>query len=568
MTTVTTLLLADNFTRVDNPTSIGATDGAGSLDPQTWAIPHGQFGILSNQAYRTANITNYNVAAVEMGVSDMDVSITLADLTNSNGSAMGLAVRIIDQSQFYFLMLDRSGGATYSWYVGKLVAGVETYLAASPYLTPAAADGDVVRIRAVGSQLDFYINGVLFASFSDSSFTGTKAGFFALNVTSGGMFDAFSASSVTTVTPATAAAPSGVTAAEILDLPLNIGQVRSTVEWDILDQNLEFLFKVNPITDTVPSVAVNSTATIKRTLSGLYLDPFDQDRINVLTMRIRPYWVLEDALTTRFPLGVFLFSDATRNRTTAGLDLKGTLYDQTVIVNQGLARTYSVADDALITDALLDLAAGVGIAGARIIIEPSDATTYVAIAWRAGTSRYDIMSELATMAGYYPPYFDNDGILRFKLAPSTLVDVPMDHTYNVTPSSRLIDGSLDESDDLINAPNRYLVVSTAATGVEVSGYYDLPASAPQSYANRGYLVVKRIDAQGLKNNAACTKRAQLEAIIDYNSFSWVAFDATPDPRHDIFDTVQYLEENYREVGWTLRLKPGGQHSHRIRKIYT
>jgi hypothetical protein len=359
-----------------------------------------------------------------------------------------------------------------------------------------------------------------------------------------------------------------VTAAEILDLPLNIGQVRSTVEWDVLDSNLEFLFQIHPITSNVPSVAVQSTATVKRTLSGMWLDPYDEQLIDVLSMRIRPYWVLDDALRTRFPLGVFLFSDANRNRSTAGLDLKGTLYDQTVIIDQGLSHTYGLPSGYLITDALTELAAGVGISGTLIQVDVSDATTYIDIGWRAGTSRYDIMSELATMAGFYPPYFDNNGVLRFKLAPSTLVDVPMDHTYNTTPSSRLIAGTLEESDDLITAPNRYLVVSTAATGAEVSGYYDLPASAPQSFANRGYLVVKRIDAQGIKNSAAATKRAQLEAIIDYNSFNWVSFDATPDPRHDIFDTVQYLDNNYREVGWTLRLKPGGQHSHKIRKIYS
>lgn len=359
--------------------------------------------------------------------------------------------------------------------------------------------------------------------------------------------------------------PPNFTAGDILDLKTNVGQVRASVEWEVLDAKLQYLFTIHPDKKSTPSVAVDSTSTIKRTCSGLHLDPTDAAKIDVLTMRVRPYWTFAGH-TDRFPLGVFLFSDANRKRMSSGTTLQGTLYDQTVMIDQGLGSTYGLPTNYPVMEALLELAAQVGISGPGINLEPCDNLTNGAIAWRAGTSRYEIMTQLATMCGYYPPFFDNNGQLRFKRSPSSLLLVEPDHRYNLDPS-RLIKDTLVESNDLINAPNRYLVVSTAATDQEISAYYDIPASAPHSFANRGYLVVKRIDVQGLTTTGEARKRAQLEAITDFNSFEQAAFDATPDPRHDIFDTVEYLYQTYRETGWSLKCSPGGAHSHSLRKLY-
>jgi hypothetical protein len=359
----------------------------------------------------------------------------------------------------------------------------------------------------------------------------------------------------------------GLTPDEILDLPANVGEVRSTVRYTVLDAQLEELFRINPVASDV-SIVVNTTSTVKRTMRGLHLDPVDNARIDVLNMRILPEWIVSTGtLEQAYPLGVFIFSDANRPRATYGLELKGTLYDQTVIVNQGRQKTFNVANNAVVTDVIAQVAGEVGLSGSLVDIDFSSVTVTTPIAWRAGTSRYTILEDLCALAGFYPPYFTNIGVLRCKSAPPSLAGLAPDHTYNAGPDSRIIDQTIVESDDLVNAPNRYLVVNNSGTGGDISGYYDLPDSAPQSYANRGYRVVKKIDDQGVENATQATARAQLAAITDFSTYNWAEFDATPDPRHDIFDIVEYLGENYREVGWDLKLKPGGPQSHKLRKIY-
>lgn len=360
----------------------------------------------------------------------------------------------------------------------------------------------------------------------------------------------------------------GLTPDDILDLKANIGEVRSSVVFDVLDSNLSLLFQINPIMEGNVSVKVNTSSTVKRTMSGIHLDPIDNARIDVFNHRIRPSWVIDTGtVQQQYPLGTFVFSDANRPRSTFGVELQGTLYDQTVILNQGRETTLSIPAGTSITAVLTLLAAEVNLAGSLIAIDPSSAVVSTPVAWRAGETRYKGMEDLCALAGFYPPYFDNNGVLRLKQAPSSLTGIAPDHSYNAGADSRIIDGTLIESDDLVSAPNRYLVVNTSGTDSEISGYYDLPASAPQSYANRGYRITTKVDAQGIETSAQAVQRARLAAITDNSAYNWVEFNATPDPRHDIFDIVEYLGLNYREVEWDLKLSPGGPQSHKLRRIY-
>lgn len=362
---------------------------------------------------------------------------------------------------------------------------------------------------------------------------------------------------------------SSITAEDVLDMVPGLGVVKSSMVFDILDKNLNFLFRVHPVTSDAVSIVANTASTVKRTLSSFHLDQDEEPLIDIFQHRLRPSWKVEaPAGTVLYPLGVFIFSDANRPRSTAGLELKGSMYDQTVILDQGIGGSFGLPTGTLISDAILSIAAGVGLSGPLVNIDYSAALTTAPIAWRLGTSRYKILNELAQIAGYYPAFFDNNGVLRFKLAPPSLTNIFPDHTYNGGPSSRMIAGSLLETDDQATSPNRWLVVNSGSTDVEISGYYDLPASAPGSFANRGYRIVKRVDEQGIESSAQATARAQQLAITDFNAFGWVQFNATPDPRHDLFDTVEYLHENYYEVGWTLRGTVGGPHTHKLRKIYT
>jgi hypothetical protein len=361
---------------------------------------------------------------------------------------------------------------------------------------------------------------------------------------------------------------STLTADDILDLAYNVGEVQATQRFILKNQYLQEIGELNPVASSSITINANIDQAIKRTLQGLQLDPVDTSNINVISDRVEVRWVIAaPAGEVEYPAGTFLFSDSNRPRTSFGSWMKGTMYDQTVVINQGIYGSFAVNTGALVMSQISYLAAQVGFVEDMIEIDLSSVATIAPIAWKSGTSRYKIMSELCQLGGYYPPYFDNRGILRIRRAPATLDDAVVDHRYNAY-QSRMIADTIVESDDLIDAPNRYVVLNTGATATEIVGVYDLPDAAPQSYFNRGFYVVKQIDHQGIESADQANLLARQAAYTDFENYSWVTFDGTPDPRHDLFDIVEYLGNIYYEVGWKLKLSPGGPHSHQLRRVYT
>src|SRR5580765_4806135 len=116
------LLSADSFNRANSTTSIGTTDGAGSLDPLAWTTRQGTCGINSNKAYAvsTANVSSWGAAAaatVELATADADISITLATLD----SAPGIIFRWSSTTNFWLVFENTSDLKLY-----KMVANTLT----------------------------------------------------------------------------------------------------------------------------------------------------------------------------------------------------------------------------------------------------------------------------------------------------------------------------------------------------------------------------------------------------------------------------------------------------------
>lgn len=370
---------------------------------------------------------------------------------------------------------------------------------------------------------------------------------------------------------------------ELLDL-IDVVQRRESVKYEVLDSRLEWLFDIHPIVGNA-QIRVDANATVKRTLSDLRLTPDDEARIDVFAHRLRPVWQIEVARnrqvvvagteTTRpvvtetpiyadYPLGVFVFSSADRVRQPWGIELTATLHDQSVILNQARETGLSLPAGANIVDAALSIIAECGIPSVQV--KPSEMTVSAPVAWPAGTSRLEILNQLCGMLGYHPVYFDNEGRLRARAAEYPIVDLPPDHTYRLDETSRVVTGTITETSDLLDAANRYIVRSSAPSGTEIVGYYDLPANAPQSIARRGYVIASVSDEPGISDSATATAAAARNAA-QARTYLHADFTATADPRHDIFDIVDYLGDNYRETGWELELKTGGRHTHHLRRTY-
>jgi len=157
-----TVLSADTFNRTNSTTTLGSTDGAGSLDPRTWTTQTGTCGINSNQAYAPAVAA---IATVDLATADVDVTVTLATI----GTASALVFRFVDTSNYW--MYHSAGGNTYLY---KNIAGSFTQVDVA---ATGAADGDVHRVVANGSSIRVYRNGTLKITATDSALSSaTKHG--------------------------------------------------------------------------------------------------------------------------------------------------------------------------------------------------------------------------------------------------------------------------------------------------------------------------------------------------------------------------------------------------------
>jgi hypothetical protein len=112
----------------------------------------------------------------------------------------------------------------------------------------------------------------------------------------------------------------------------------------------------------------------------------------------------------------------------------------------------------------------------------------------------------------------------------------------------------------------YLVVGLSPGRTEIVGRAEIDPRLPHSIPNRDGLEVPKVTrVQGLASTQQAQRIAQAQAAADPFQLAAVDFDAAPDPRHDLFDLVEYDGAVWNEDAWSLELRPGGRHSHRLTK---
>lgn len=353
-----------------------------------------------------------------------------------------------------------------------------------------------------------------------------------------------------------------------LDLKAGIGQRLESVKWNVLGVDRTVLFSLSNVDASHPAeISFDGNSNTQRTLHGLRVGPAEAARIDPIVHRLQPSWVL--ASGTSYPLGLFLFSSANTPIDSGGNVLMADLYDQSVILNQQRASTFSLSAGTPVTVAIAQLVAELGLT-AYASIDSSAVVTgaNVPVSWSLGTAYGVILSDLALAGGLFPPYFDNNGFLRFRAVPNPISTAPADLTFLADVNSRIIAGTITTSTDLITAPNRYIVRGSGTGAFEVVGTYDVPASAPHSKEHIGYVrTAPIIDNQAVSTSTTAQAAAQAAYATDYSTYDWVQFHSAPDPRDDGYQIVNFLGTNYREQSWTLRLTPGGPHTHSARKVY-
>ena len=351
------------------------------------------------------------------------------------------------------------------------------------------------------------------------------------------------------------------TATELLDLE-GIGQRASEVRFDVLNQTLGLIGTIDVDSSNPARIGNNTSATIKRTVSGVELPASVQADIDPFGDRLRPMWILENG--DEYPLGVFILGGIDRKRWEWGLDADVTGVDQLLILDQPLERSVGYPVGYPIYDALVELFDAANVPA--FSIDPGIGTLLAnPIVWAAGDdTTLKVINDLAALAGAYAAYFDNSGTGRVTLVPDLAASIP---TLIYDSGGRILDGSMVETDNALEAPNRFIVIESGNPDTPIVGVYDIPDDAPNSALNRGFVVSSVIAEQGLGTELEARTRARAAAAQASGTYEWVQFSSPPDPRHDTFDPVLYLGSLYRELAWSLPLREGSEMSHDLRRVY-
>jgi hypothetical protein len=355
----------------------------------------------------------------------------------------------------------------------------------------------------------------------------------------------------------------------LLDLAPWMGQRQASFKFLLFDAvTKEIIRELHPYRDSVPTLTHDTSRVIVRQVSNLFFDKVDTAALSTVSNRVKIQMIFPGR--EPYDLGVYMFLSQLRTKSTAGVESTGTLVDSMFIVDQQLQQTYSAGVfapdgslvsfrqvDAAINDVLTDLPV-------TYTVEPTP--FYTIGVWTAGANRGSTINDLSIDGDYFAPWFDNTDTMRFIRAfdPSTRVP-QFDYDTN-----HVIDrNSLVFADDLLNAPNRFIVISngnvSGSMTVPIVGSYDIPASAPHSIQNRGFVIPEVVDWQVdtvEQANAIAFNLGQRQTV-----FERVQFDTIPDPRHDSYDVFRLDGSNWLEIAWSLPLLEGSSMSHVGRKVY-
>ena len=346
---------------------------------------------------------------------------------------------------------------------------------------------------------------------------------------------------------------------QLLDLAPGIGQRQATFRFALVDAaSGRALGDIQPVR-TPPSRTHDTSRKTCRSMAGLVLDRADTAAVNAVTDRVQVFMVIGGA---EKELGTYVFTDTHRTRTTHGRRGEYGLADLGFVVAQPTESTVGFGAGTNVGTAIATILAAVpSLAGYEV--EPGAAVTGAPIAWPAGTDRGRILEDLATLGAYLSPYMGNDSVIRVRRSFDPAEAAP---SFTFESGGRVRSESISESDDLLEAPNLFVVVDNSNTAAPVVGRYEVPVSAPHSYANRGFWVPQVTDMQGVGTSASADVAARALGLA-HTVYQQVTLATPPDPRHDAYDVVAYDGVNWLETAWSLPLIEGGEMTHTLRRAY-
>lgn len=340
-----------------------------------------------------------------------------------------------------------------------------------------------------------------------------------------------------------------------LNLDTRIGQRQATWTFTLIDGPTgQHLGTLHPIRQPA-SITHDTTRAIKRDLR-ITLDPTDQAAINPIRDRIIVAMVVGG---TSYPLGRYMFTDSTLLISTGGQRGMATLLDEMFLIDQQMEQGFS--SSAAVDNAVRALLAGLPIPAISI-----EATPYAAVGgWAAGTTRGQVLDALATQGDYQTPWMNNAGAFAMVRTRDPDTDPP---DLDLDTGARVLRDSVGQTSDILNAPNRFVVIgnSGSANTRPVTGTYDVPANAPHSITNRGFVIpaVYSMQIASATQAKAIARNLGLRQTVSVR----VDLETIPDPRHDGYQIIHWQQHNWLELAWSMTCEEGTSMRHTLRRSLT
>lgn len=359
------------------------------------------------------------------------------------------------------------------------------------------------------------------------------------------------------------------TDAELLDLE-GIGQRIDGFRFDLYDHTDTWIDTLHPSRGSVPTVSNDTSRAVRRQLSGMLLMPDEIDLVTSLSARVKVVQELENG--SEYQLGVFLLGDRSQLLHSWGSTRAVTWSDKMQLLNQPITRSLGFQKGADVAITLIGVCLQVLTYADLSSFPISDVVFGAPIAYPANTNRLTIIEDLAKLLGWYPPFFDRFGLLQF-------IEVPDINTAPATqtalgPGTRVIADSESESDNLIDAPNQFVVVEASGRST-LRGVYNVSDAAPHSAVNRDGRIIPKVESvQGLNSTSQANKAARARAVTARKGiFREKAVETTSDPRFDTWDVVPVYNEalgtfeQWVSLAWSVGCRSGRTMSHKLRRVY-
>jgi hypothetical protein len=257
-------------------------------------------------------------------------------------------------------------------------------------------------------------------------------------------------------------------------------------------------------------------------------------------------------------MGKYMFTDNTRQEFTSGDLGTPVLSDEMFLVDQEITagiNGFGQSVSAVIQQAL---------DGLPITYSLEPAGFQSTEAWGIGTSRGRVLESLALTGDYFSPWFDNEGVLRFIRTFNPADRVP---DFNFDAGNQVMRANIVKNDDLLTAPNKFIVISNTATNsdTEVVGVASVPPNAPHSEVNRGFVIAK---TQDLQLSDGVQAQAVAQGLVNrQTTYERVSMATAPDPRFDSYNVVHWQGSLWLDLAWSLALIEGQPMAHVMRRAY-